>query len=1049
MKKRVMLTLSCLFLSIGFIVAQTTKASGTVIDDNGEPVISASVVVKGTTVGTVTDLDGKFSINVPDGRNTLVFTLVGMKSVEAKAASNMNVVMGNDDHILDEVMVVAYGTAKKSQFTGSAGVVTSKDLGKLQVSNLSKALEGAVPGLQVAASGGQPGATATMRIRGYGSLAAGNTPLIVVDGTVFDGSLNAINSQDVESITVLKDAASAALYGSRASNGVVIVTTKKGQVGKPKVSLDIRQGINVRGSSLYETISDPGEYLTTYWTGLYNDAVRSGAANPGQAASSDLFVKLAGYNPYLNIANGDVVDANGVLASNLTRRYTDKWIDELFRTGYRQEYNVSVSSGTDKSTTYLSVGYLGDEGIVEGTGFDRFSARLNSTYDVAANFKLTGGLSYSRTEQDLIKSASNNSAISNAFYFVNNVAPIYPVYLYGLDGVKMTDGNGNALFDYGNGEMPGTTGRQFASLQNPLAAGSDDKNKYLEDNISGRGLAEYSFLNDFKLSATLGYDVINRNRDVFYNPLYGDSKGTGRIQKTAQRFETLTSNQLLNYNRVFDNVHNVSALIGHESYSYKMKYLYAEKQGTYLDDIDELDNATTMSSMSSYGVKKSLESYLSQFLYDYKNKYYFSASFRRDGSSMFYKDNRWGNFWSVGGSWRISEEDFMKSIESTINNLRLRTSYGTSGNDAILTNTGYNNYKPYDDQYTLDSSGGLTMSYKGNRNLKWEKTGNFNIGLDLGMFDNRLRFEFDYYVKKSSDLLYNRPYASSSGISYVPENIGDMKNSGVEFTLAGDIIRTQDFDWTVTLTGSHNKNKITSLPKDEIVSGAKILRVGGTSYDYYLMEYAGVDPENGDALWYFTDENTGERLTTNDPSVAAKSRIVAGSALPDFTGGLNLSFRYKQFDLAVMTNFQLGGKVLDSNYTALMHAGSSYNNWHVDIRRAWTKDNVNTDVPRLGTTYQNANSAQSTRFLIGADYFNIRSLTLGYTLPASLLKDLKLSGLRIYLSGDNVALFSKRKGLDPRQALSSGIDGLSNVSGASSYGYTPVSTYSFGINLNF
>ena len=1049
MKKRVMLILSCLFVCMGLIVAQTTRTTGTVLDSNGEPVISASVVVKGTTIGTVTDLDGKFSIGVPEGNNTLVFTLVGMETLEERASQGMHVVMEYDSKLLSEVEItVAYGTAKKSSFTGAAGVVSSKELGKLQVSNLSKALEGVVPGLQIAASGGQPGSSATMRVRGYGSLAAGNNPLVVVDGTVFDGSLNSINNQDVESITVLKDAASTALYGSRAANGVIIITTKKGQVGKPKIELNIRQGINVRGSSLYETISDTGEYLTTYWQGLYNDAVRAGTIDPGQYASDQLFIRLSGYNPYLGVANDAVVDTNGVLASGLIKRYTDNWKDELFRTGYRQEYNVSVSSGTDKSTTYLSLGYLGDEGIVEGTGFDRFSARLNSTYDISTNIKVGGNLSYSRTEQDLIKSSTNSGATSNAFYFINNIAPIYPVYLYDLEGNKMTSSIGKALYDYGNGEMPGTTGRQFASMQNPLAAGKDDKNKYLDDNISGRGTLDYSFLDGFKFSTNLGYDVINRNRDVFYNPLYGDSKGTGRVQKYAQRYETITSNQLLNYNKVFNNVHSLSVLAGHESYSYKMRYLYAEKQGTYLDDVYELNNATLMSDMSSYSVKKSLESYLSQVLYDYKSKYYFSASLRRDGSSMFHRDNRWGSFWSVGGSWRISEEDFMESATS-IDNLRLRASYGTTGNDAILTNTGYNNYKPYDDQYTLDSSGGLTMSYKGNKDLKWEKNGSFNIGMDLGLFSNRLRLDFDYYIRKSSDLLYNRPYAPSSGISYIPENIGDMKNTGIEFTVSGDIIRTQDFDWTATITGSHNKNKVTSLPKDEIVSGARILRVGGTTYDYYLMEYAGVDASNGDALWYYIDQATGDKLTTNNPTEAASSRIVAGSALPDFTGGLNMSFRYKQLDFSVMTNFQIGGKVLDANYQALMHAGNTYTNWHVDIRNAWTETNTDTNVPRLGTTYQNANSLRSTRFLIGADFFNIRSLTLGYTLPPNLLKDLKLSNLRVYLSGDNVALFSKRKGLDPRQALSSGVAGLSNVSGSSDYGYTPISTYSIGINLSF
>jgi len=1049
--KKWMLILSCLFLSIGFSIAQTTRISGTVVDDTGESVIGASVVVKGSTTGTITDADGRFTINTPQANSPLVFSLIGMKTREVRASQNMRIVLESDAELLDEVMVVAYGTVKKSAFTGAAGVVDSKSITKLQVSSVSKALEGAVPGLQAASISGQPGSGATLRVRGYGSISAGNSPLIVLDGTAYDGSLSALNTQDIESITVLKDAASAALYGSRAANGVIMITTKKGTQGKPKVTLDVRQGINVRGAAFYDTFDDPGTYLETLWQALYNDDKYSATptGNPGSYASENLGTLISGYNPYLNVANNQIVGTDGKLASGLTRRYNDDWVDELYRTGYRQEYNVNISSGGDRYTSFLSFGFLDDKGIVDETGYKRFSGRANVSFDLTNNLKVSGSLSYARTDQDAPKTSST-SAAANPFNSANFIPPIYPVYVYDMDGNVMRDKDGNKLFDYGQKEMPGTETRPYNPGQNSVADAKLDKREVISDNIGARGTVEYAFLENFKASANLGYDVVDSKQNTYYNKYYGDAVDLGgRILKYFNRTESMTFNQTLNYNRTFNKVHNLSLLAGHEYYQYKYSRTYVQKTNVFVDGVIDFDNATKMNAMESYSQKKTIDSYFSQALYDYDGKYYFSASFRRDGSSIFHKDNRWGNFWSIGGSWRISQEDFFEVSE--IDNLRLRASYGTSGNDQMLDEDGYFNYMPYKDQYKLDSSGGLTKVYKGNQDLKWETNKNFNLGFDLSMFSNRLNVEFDFYTRNASDLLYNKPLAPSSGDAYQPMNVGSVRNTGIEFTISGDVIKTSDFRWNVSFSGNHNKNKITKLyDGKDIAKSTRILSVGGSILDFYLLEYAGVDENTGMALWYYPDPVTGEKVTTDVSSTATANggRVNKGTALPDFNGTLNLTFEYKGFDLGIMSTFQLGGQVLDYTYASLMGGGSAATNWHKDIKNAWSETNTSSNIPRLGTSYRDGN-AISDRFLTDASYFNLRNITLGYTFNKNQLKFLNASSLRIFVVGDNLALASKRKGLDPRQALTSGVDGLSQISGRTEVAYTPIRSYSIGLNLNF
>ncbi|TRX71134.1 TonB-dependent receptor [Carboxylicivirga sp. M1479] len=1053
--KKVLCALSLMvMLGLQSLIAQTTSLTGIVTDaSDGSPIPGVSVFVKGTTVGTITMPDGAYNLEVPADATTLVFSFVGMtmQEIVIDGKTTINAVMQGDAIDVGEVMVVAYGTAKKESFTGSASVVGGEQIAKMQTSSVSKALEGTTSGVQVVSSSGQPGSDAAIRIRGVGSINASSSPLYVVDGVPYDGKLNAINPQDIESLTVLKDAASAALYGSRGANGVIMITTKKGKKGETRVSFDARVGVNSRAVPAYDVYTDPGQYFGKAWE-AYRNGFYAGdeytLEEAGVEASNDLINRLGGYNPYRGVDDTQVVMPDGTVTS-ASYLYNDNWEDETFNNGKRQEYNLNISGGSEKTTHYISLGYLNDEGIIRGSSFERFSLRSNLDYQITEHIKIGSNLSYARGEQDAPKTSSGNS-FSNPFMFTQNVAPIYPVYIYDADGNKQYSPTGEVMYDFGDKTMEGTSGRVYGARQNPAAMSAYDLNNRVEDSFSNRTYLSVDFLQHFNITANMAYDLRNLNRSVFYSPLNGDAVNVnGRSQKWGNRYQTTTINQLLKYNQSFGQ-HSISALVGHESYNYEMKQLYGEKTNFFIPDNHEFNNGVNMVGLTSYANRHTIESFLSQVNYDFKDRYYFSASFRTDGSSKFHDNNRWGNFWSVGGSWRVSEEEFMSQV-TWVDNLKLKGSYGVQGNDGILDTNSNTVYYPYKDMYDVVNNNGevsLSLAYKGNKDLSWEVSKNLNVGVELTALHNRLRFEFEYFNRATSDLLFNNPQPTSSGIAYIPENIADMKNEGIDFNVAYDIVRNNNFTWNMALFGTHYKNEITSLPADKvengIVMGNKILTVGGSIYDFYLNQWAGVDPETGSALYWMNsvDEEGNEvkvKTDSYEQVSSSDSREISGSSLPDFQGSWNNTFTYKSIDLSVVTNFQFGGQVYDGNYAGLMHAGRLGTNWHTDINNAWTPDNPNTDVPRLEENYQDANQ-QSDRFLIDASYFNIRNITLGYTFPAQLLNDLHVKSLRVYFAADNVLLFSKRSGMDPRQYFSG-----SNTS----FNYAPIRTVSFGLNVNF
>ena len=1038
MKRKLMLLMTCLFIGIGLVNAQISKVTGTVIsEEDGLPVVGASVLVKGTTVGTVTDMDGKFTLtNVPSSAKTLMISFIGMRTQELEIKPTMSVVLKSDAEVLDEVMVVAYGSAKKSSFTGSATNVSSKNIQKLQTSNVTKALEGSAPGVQVAMQSGQPGSSATIRIRGIGSINASSDPLYVVDGMPYKGNISAINPADIESMTVLKDAASTSLYGARAANGVIMITTKKGNSAKAKVTFDARYGVNTRGISEYDIMKDAGEYMTTYWNMLKNQNGGDGAA-----ASAALYGEL-GYNPY-NCDNGAIVDANGKLTSaNLL--YQDDWAEESLRDGTRQEYNVTVQGSNNKSSHFLSLGYLDDEGIINNSDYNRLSIRANGDYNVNKFINVNGSVSYARGEQNSQAISSLGNYV-NTFMFTQNIAPIYPVYAYDKSGNRLYNDDGSPIYDFGNGKYGA---RAYGSNQNVVASDDANMNRVISDNVSARFGANISFLDGLKFTANGGYDLTNSMQDRFQTPSFGDAEASkGRGYKYRYRTETYTINQLLAYDKTFAEKHHLDVLAGHETYKYKYNYLYNAKTGFFEPATPEYNNAINMEEMSSYTLEHSIESYLGRLNYDYDDKYYFSASIRRDGSSVFHKNNRWGTFWSVGGSWRLTKESFMEDVE-WLNNLTIRTSYGSVGNDNIYyPGTSTTNYYAYMNQYSISNSDGsfaVSKYYEGNKDLTWETSYNFNVGFSASLFNDLLNVDVEYFNKKTEDMLYNVPQPMSSGISYISMNALTMVNKGVEFSLNVNLPMPEDIRWSWTFTGTHYKNEVTNIPENKREDGITHssyynIREGKSVYDFYYYKYAGVN-EEGKSLWYYdeVDENgnpTGEMGTTTNYANADKYYI--GTALPEFQGGISTEFAWKGLDFSIATNYQLGGKIYDAMYAGLMHAGEAGANWHRDALNAWSETNKNSNIPVLDGD-QNANTF-SDRFLTDASFFNIRNITLGYTFPKNWLKAAAIENARIYFAADNVALFSKRKGMDPRQY----------IQGQSQANYSAIRSMSVGLSLTF
>lgn len=1042
-------------LMVGFHTSAQMQISGTVTGvEDGLSIPGVSIIVKGNaTIGTTTDFDGKYTLNVPGDAETLVFSFVGMIAREEpiNGRSVIDVALKAEILEMDEVIVVAYGTSKKESFTGSAKMVDNDILEKRTVATATKALEGVVPGVQTTSGGGQPGSDLKIRIRGFGSINASNDPLYVVDGIPYDGTINSINPNDIESMSVLKDASASALYGARGANGVVIITTKKGSEGEPEINFKTTFSSFSPSVENYETV-DERKYMELFFESYVNSFMVNNGLTKDEATTLALngdmttlsYMQLLGgevYNPF-NVSSELLIDpATGKVVNNATLRYDDDWFEETLRDdNLRQEYQLSINGGNKRSQYLISLGYLDHKGIVVNSKFNRYSARLNLNSQLKEWIKVGMNTNYSLTEQNFL--TNSGTSYNNVWYSTLAIAPIYPVYERNADGSFVLDSDGNKVYDYGET-------RPYANNFNSIATLYDDKRYLNADNLSSRIYLDLdtdkdiAILKDLKFTINFGFDYRGSDRLIYNNPLHGDASAVhGAGYKTNYRTLSYTFNQLLNYNKTIGK-HTIDILAGHEYYDYSFSRFYAEKQNYLFEGLTELDGAATTTGASSYSDIYRIESYLSRLNYDFSDKYYLSFSWRTDGSSRFHKDYRWGQFWSAGVSWRISEESFMQPLD-WLNNMTLKASYGSQGNDAILNDDGTNNYYVwqsfYSSEYPNAAYGGVWLASLENQKVEWEKNKNFNVGLETILFD-KISLSAEYFQKTTSDLLLFRPLATSTGFNGYWDNIGEMVNKGMDFDLTARIF-TGDFKWTFGTQLSFVRNEVTELVTEgqEIVDGSFIVKIGEPIHSFYLPTSAGIDPTSGEQLYLVKerdeDGNVINEYVTNDYNEAAANKEVHGSRIPDFYGSINNTFEYKGFDLSILLTYSVGGKIYDNVYNGLFSTRNAGDNFHVDVTRRWQEPGDITDVPRL--VYGNVNYATNDR-LIDASYFSIKNISLGYNLPESIVEKVKLKACRFYVSADNLALFTKLKGMDPQY----------NFMGNQNYEYVPLKTISGGIDIKF
>ena len=1072
MKRKLMLLLACLFVGIGLVTAQTQTVTGVVIsEEDGQPVIGASVRVENTQLGAITDVDGKFQIaNVPSSAKTLVVSYIGMESQTVTIKPNLKVVLRTNSEMLDEVMVVAFGTAKKSAFTGSAKVVSSEKLEQSQVTSVTNALAGAVPGVTLTSNDGAPGSTSSIKIRGFSSINAGNDPLIIVDGAPYNSDqLTNLNPNDVESMTVLKDAASNALYGARGANGVIIITTKKAnQKGEATVTFDAKWGANTRALQHYDVITDPGQYYEMHYGAMknyYMNVMGMSDQAAWKEANKNLFSSNGGlgYNVYTVPQGQYLIGQNGKLNPNATlgnivsykgEEYLlmpDDWENIGTRTGLRQEYNFSVSAANDKSSFYVSLGYLGNEGITEGSDLKRLTARLKADYQAKPWMKIGGNMSYARFDSNSLGNNGSSSSTANIWAFTTQLAPIYPAYIRNADGSIKVDGNGFQMMDYGSGLNAGMI-RPFISDANPIMDNKLNTQNAEGNAMTSNGFVDITPLPGLKLTLNGSFNLDETRFTYVYNPYYGQFDSTGgTVSKSHQRTYDYNLQQLISYTNSFGS-NNFDILIGHEYYDYRLYYLGASKSNMFSQDNQELSGAVIDGqAASSYKERRNNEGYFGRLQYNYDERIFASASVRRDASSRFHPDYRWGTFWSAGAAWLINKENWFDY--SWVQELKLKASIGSQGNDNI------GDYR-YTDVFNIINSGGnigTSFNSKGTKDITWETNTNFNIGAEFQLW-NRLTGSIEYYMRKTSDMLFAFSVAPSLGYSSYYDNVGNMVNSGVEIDLGVNIFNTRNFTWDVNLNISTLKNRITMLDPDKkntteytaegkgyqgYTSGSFFIGEDLSMFTWRLKEYAGVS-ENGESMWYknILDENENiiGRETTTDYS-AADYYVTEETSIPKVYGGFGTTLKVYGVDFGINFTYQLGGKQYDGTYAQFMSSptGTTGYNFHKDLLNSWTPENTGSDIPRF-QLHDQYSAASSTRFLTSASYLNIQNINVGYTLPASWTKKLAINSLRLYMSAENVFYWSKRKGFDPRQSY----DTTTNAT----Y-YSPMRTISGGVTFQF
>ena len=1073
-----------LFLVLGFllfsaeVLAQTRTVTGRITDPQGNSVANASVTVKGTNTGTTTASDGSFTLTIPTSARALTVTSVGYQAHEITLGSTptYNLTLSANTQSMDEVVVVAYGTQRRGAATGSIAQVNAKQLENRPITNALNALVGAAPGIQTSTPSGAPGSSPGIIIRGIGSYSLSSGPLYVVDGVIYDGGFSNINPDDIETITVLKDASTTALYGSKGANGVVMITTKKARKGKQNLQFKVQTGFSNPAIPQYPTVNAFQYYplaweayrnSLVYGTGLTTPTTLDSAgliasgllpryttgANAGRqifrgGSFDDIYQILGKYNPF-NVGNTAIVLPNGQINPNASLRYGDdlNWLDQSTRRGTRNEYGLQFSSATDKFDLFSSFSYLKEGGWGLRSDLSRFSARVNANAKVTDWFRSGFNLAGNRTK-------FNNSAtggIVNPFYFSRYIAPIYPVYLHDpVTGEIVKDATGNPRFDFGNDNG---YGRPYNSGRHTIAEHLWNRDNDVRDVISARGFGEIVFAPWLTFTTNISTDITNNESENYENPTVGDGFPSGRYSRGATRVTSYTFNQLLNFNRRFGSAHNVDLLLGHENYDYKTTGISGMRVNQAFENIYQFSNFGTINSLTSSFAENRSEGFFSRLNYDYNGKYLLSASLRRDGNSKFPTDIRWANFWSIGIGWSLDKENFLSNV-AWIDQLKLRASYGVTGN----SETG--NY-PYQAGYSTgwddDTRAGVILSSLGSPQLTWETQKPLDIGLDFTLFKSRLYGTLGYFYRSSSGLIFDVPLPLQNGGTNannfrVSQNIGEIVNKGLEAQISVVPVRSRNLNWTATVNATHYKNELTKMP--EATPALTVVpfkrEVGRSVYDFFTRDYYGVDPQTGSALYkgvlnynpanslIIAKSGGGFDTVTIDHN-NARQDYLNKTSLPDVYGSFSNNLSYKNFELGFVITYQIGGYVYDGVYAGLMSTATNGGTYHTDILRRWQKPGDITDIPRLDNTRSAQFGATSDRFLTSATYFSINNISLAYQLPKSFLSLINATAARFFVSGENLHFFTKRKGMN--------VNG--NFSGQTSDSYDAARIINAGISVNF
>ena len=1064
------LTVVALCLSIG-LSAQNVVVRGRVTDaSTGEPIPFASIQLKDSMTGDSADTDGKYEVEVPaDG--SLIFSSIGYIPFEiaVDGRSQLDVNLSPDAQQLEETVVVAFGTTTKEAFTGSAAVVKSSDIAKTQGSEPTRALEGLVAGVQMTTSTGSLGSQPSIIIRGIGTMSASSAPLYVVDGVPYGGDLNNINPSDIESMTVLKDAASNSLYGARGANGVIMITTKKSKQADAVINVDAKWGLNTKALQNYDVITDPGQYYETYYSavmGYYKEKNPTTNDLLANVRVNDLLREQLQYMVYKLPSGEQLVLRDGKLNPNATlgnvitsavdgKEYLlmpDNWLDEAYRTSFRQEYNVSISGNVGAMSMFASFGYLNNNGIIYGSDMERYTARFRMDYQAREWLKVGANLSYSNFDWNNGNSDEGEiSSASNVFGVATMMAPIYPLYVRDALGNILYDQRGMKMYDYGDTFSTqnglGFTRPNFTQA-NPVSDMQLNRNNYEGNAFNVVGYAEASFLKDFKFTFNAGVNLDETRTTTLYNQYYGQFASSGGVvEKGHSRLLDLNLQQLLSWDKAFGN-HKVNVLIGHEWQKNISNGVGASKSQLSSGDKDELnsaviDNKTSYSSESFYNV----EGFFLRAQYDFSERIFASVSYRVDASSNFSPKYRWGHFWSLGAGWLIDRETWFNA--PWVDMLKLKASVGSQGNDGI----GSNRYRKTWTIRNYQGQVGVSPESLGNESITWETNTNLNIGTDFELFRGRLSGSVEYFYRLTSDMLYFFSYPVSTGYSGIYDNVGDMSNTGIEVALSGNIMRRKNFSWDAYLNFTHYRNRIVSIPEKNrienieghpgFISGSSYVGEGLPINTFYLKKYAGVEKETGLSQWYIDKtDNSGKTVREVTTNYNEASYYLCDNPIPDLYGGFGTSLSFYGVDISVAFTYQIGGVAYDSGYASFMAspiATSLGKNFHKDILNSWTAENNSSSLPRFryGDVYT---SAASDRFLANASYLNFQNAQIGYTLPRHITKKMRMSNLRIYLTCDNIWYVSCRKGFDPRFSMSGNTNYAVN---------SPVRTLSGGLSLTF